>query len=819
MELTINSALQKGIQAHKAGRLEEADRFYTAILKVQPKHSDANHNMGVLAIGVGKVEQSLSFFKLALETNSAQVQFWCSYIDALIKLGRIFDAKEVLSQAKEKGLEDERFFQLNIILNSVESTTARHFETQDPTQAQLQLLIDLYAKGKFKEVLNNTTALLKQFPNSFTLYNIKGVAYTGLQQFDLGIASYESALKINQDFPEAYSNLGLALKDKGELARAVTSCRKAIELKPDFSEAYYNMGLTLFEIGDLEAALESFKQAIKLNPYSSQAYNNLGLVQKEKGDLEKAITSYEKAIELKPGYDAAYYNMGDALIGVTFSKPQPKMSYFMLKILQKETFAPKEIEDSAVRLLKWEPALQKAFERHAAGKLVQDAREVIAEISGVPLLLKLMSICPLADLELEVVLRELRSALLLSSHKISNFSGSLRFQSCLALQCFTNEYIYNVSDEEYKALQELKVLINKVLSNAQQPAPYLLLCLASYEPLNYLEKCELIKVNSDIEEVFIRQLIEPKQEKLLKYEMNVLQEVTDEVSSKVKEQYEENPYPRWVNLKLPLIPFSISKAFKEMKLRLYDFEITKTENPNILVAGCGTGQHSITTASAYKNSEVLAVDLSLSSLAYAKRKTKELGIKNIEYMQGDILDLEKLNKQFDIVESSGVLHHMNDPMAGWRVLIKCLRPGGLMKIGLYSELARQSVVKIREEINALNVGTSAGFMKVFRKDVIESNYQHHKQILFSYDFYSLSTLRDLLFHTQEHRFSLPEIKYCLSELGLEFCGFDKPRILQKFQLIYPDVEDPYDLDKWHLFEKAYPLTFRGMYQFWCQKVV
>ena len=142
-----------------------------------------------------------------------------------------------------------------------------------------------------------------------------------------------------------------------------------------------------------------------------------------------------------------------------------------------------------------------------------------------------------------------------------------------------------------------------------------------------------------------------------------------------------------------------------------------------------------------------------------------------------------------------------------------------MKIGLYSELARQSVVKIREEINQLNVGTTDGFMKVFRKDVIESNYEHHKQILFSYDFYSLSTLRDLLFHTQEHRFSLPEIKYCLSELGLEFCGFDKPRILQNFQSIYPDVNDPYDLDKWHLFEKSYPLTFRGMYQFWCQKVI
>ena len=59
-------------------------------------------------------------------------------------------------------------------------------------------------------------------------------------------------------------------------------------------------------------------------------------------------------------------------------------------------------------------------------------------------------------------------------------------------------------------------------------------------------------------------------------------------------------------------------------------------------------------------------------MAYAKRKTVELGVKNIEYMQADILDLAKLNKQFDIIESAGVLHHMNDPMAGWKILTDCL---------------------------------------------------------------------------------------------------------------------------------------------------
>jgi 2-polyprenyl-3-methyl-5-hydroxy-6-metoxy-1,4-benzoquinol methylase len=144
----------------------------------------------------------------------------------------------------------------------------------------------------------------------------------------------------------------------------------------------------------------------------------------------------------------------------------------------------------------------------------------------------------------------------------------------------------------------------------------------------------------------------------------------------------------------------------------------------------------------------------LSSLSYAKRKTEELGIKNIDYMQADILDLGKLDRQFDIVESAGVLHHMDNPAAGWKVLTDCLKPGGLMKIGLYSELARQHIVKIRKEISNACIGSNAEEMKSFRDTIMRSEKDHHERILVYSDFYSLSELKDLLFHIQEHRFTI-----------------------------------------------------------------
>ena len=342
--------------------------------------------------------------------------------------------------------------------------------------------------------------------------------------------------------------------------------------------------------------------------------------------------------------------------------------------------------------------------------------------------------------------------------------------------------------------------------------------LASYKALNQYKWHTTLVVTDEIKEVFIRQVEEPNEEEKLKKQLPILDKITDSVSSEVRAQYEESPYPRWINLGLPLKPMSISKVVDELKLKLHDNKITEVEKPEILIAGCGTGQHSIGTAARFKSSKVLAIDLSLSSLAYANRKTEELGIENINHMQADILDLKQLNKQFDIIESAGVLHHMDNPMTGWQVLTDCLKPGGLMKIGLYSELARQHIVQMRQEIKELGMGSSKAEMRSFRDMIIKSEKEHHKLIINSADFYGSSTLKDLLFHVQEHRFTIPLIKEGLDKLGLKFCGFEVKKIISHFQETNKNKGAPYDLNQWKKYEQANPRAFVGMYQFWCQKV-
>ena len=125
---------------------------------------------------------------------------------------------------------------------------------------------------------------------------------------------------------------------------------------------------------------------------------------------------------------------------------------------------------------------------------------------------------------------------------------------------------------------------------------------------------------------------------------------------------------------------------------------------------------------------------------------------------------------------------------------------------------------MRQEISKAGIGSSDAAMKSFRTTVMTSDQKHHQKILNSGDFYSLSTLKDLLFHVQEHRFTIPQIQDCLSELGLEFCGFEAGKTVSHFKLTNTGAGDPYDLDRWQAYEEANPRAFAGMYQFWCQKI-
>ena len=860
-ELTVNEVLELGIKAHKSGQLQEANRYYTAILKSHPAHPDANHNLGVLTAGLGKMQASLSFFKKAVDVDPSIRQFWLSYIDALIKNKKSKEARNILEQANQLGMLLDETVRLKKIIEAQN----RVQNVNDPPLYRIKNLIEIYRGGRSQQALTEVKKLLLRYTNSAVLYNICGAAYADLGHYDEALEKYNAALSISPYFADAHNNRGNALKNQGELDAAIEAYKAAIEANPEFFEAYKNMGnllkdsglidaaidsykmalkikpenveaynnlgATLNEKGQFDSAIESYKKAIELYPNYAEAHNNVGVAFKNKGDMNEAISSYEKAIELKPDYAEAfnnlgnaykqkgdfdsainylqraleikpnladaYKNLGNALQKTRFVTSRPDLSKIICDLLEYKTHVrPKDIAKSVVSLLRIEPAIKKLLSAPHVKLEKQQLNNIVSDLMKNKLLPKLMSICPIPDIDLERLLAFVRYKTLLSIYNIEPSNELLNFQSALALQCFTNEYIFPLGDKEHLALKNLEAHVENIVRKSKQPEPHHLLCLASYRTLHEYDWHDLVVSSLSIEKVFTRQILEPKREELLKQEIPLIEEITDTVSSNVRNQYEENPYPRWENLGLPGSSSSISKFLVDTQLRLVNHEILHNTAPQILIAGCGTGQHSIGTAARFRNSNVLAIDLSLTSLAYATRKCEDLGVDNIEHVQSDILDLKKLDRQFDIIESAGVLHHMKDPFEGWHILTSCLKKNGLMKIGLYSELARKDIVETRAEIAKGEIQLNQEAIRNFRSKLTTSTVNHHKSLTFSNDFYSLSSFRDLLLHVQEHRFTLPQISQYLSELGLVFCGFDDIDLIRNYKLTQGNEGDAYNLDKW-----------------------
>ena len=717
-----------------------------------------------------------------------------------------------------------------IVLGSIFGETGRHSEAAHTKQTVVALsprdngahynlgntLRELGRLDEAKASYKQAIALKPDFADAH--YNL-GITLAELGRLDEAEASYTQVIALKPDHAEAHNNLGITLIALGRLNEAEASCSLAVLLKPDYAQAHSNLGNALKKLGRLDEAEASYKQAIALKIDFTEAHYNLGNTLKELGRLEEACSAYIQAINLNPDFTDVYTNFGLAIKNVRFNSSNRNLYPPLIRLLTAGNFtSPGDVAHSILSLLKHDPLIKNLLLKKNFGMSFRDATSIIRNLDKLRLLHHLMRVCPLPDLQFEGFFVAMRRTLLTNLDKIVASSELIYFLSTLSLHCFTNEYVYVESDEEIRMVEELQDMITQTIMRSEQPEAIKILCLASYRPLHQYDWCQGLKVLDHVEEVKSRLIEEPHLERLIAADIPLLGEISDDVSCKVRTQYEENPYPRWVKLRINDKVKSISEVCDEEDLHLHSESIKDITAPAILIAGCGTGQHPIGIASHFSDCHVTAVDISLTSLAYAKRKSNELGCTNLEYLQADILHLHQMGREFDIIESAGVLHHMNEPMDGWRVLVDLLKPGGLMMIGLYSELARQHVMRVRKEIGLLKLGTSGAEIREFRQSLAESHDENHQRLTETDDFFSLSMLRDLIFHVQEHRFTLPQIKNCVDDLGLNFCGFENKDAISNFREFYGKESDIYDLTLWHQYEERNPLAFAQMYQFWCQKL-
>jgi tetratricopeptide (TPR) repeat protein len=289
MELNIDQALQRGVAAHREGKIQDAKRLYRAILQAQPSHPDANHNLGVLAVSVGKPLEAVPLFKLALEGNPQIEQFWLSYIDALLKAERLEEANQALADASRSGISSEK---LGVFHEEMQHAS--------PSQDQLNRLLGLYQSGSFTEAEEFALSLTQQVPNHPFGWTVLGAIYKQTGKLSASLSAKQKAVELSPQDAEAHNNLGNTLQELGRLDEAETSLKQAIALKPDYAEAHNNLGDTLQKLGRLDEAEASCKKAIALKPDYANAHNNLGNTLQDLGRLDEAEAGYIKAMQLEP---------------------------------------------------------------------------------------------------------------------------------------------------------------------------------------------------------------------------------------------------------------------------------------------------------------------------------------------------------------------------------------------------------------------------------------------------------------------------------------------------------------------------------------
>ena len=400
----------------------------------------------------------------------------------------------------------------------------------------------------------------------------------------------------------------------------------------------------------------------------------------------------------------------------------------------------------------------------------------------------------------------------------------IKLAEAMTRHSFSTEYVWAITEAEDRKLDVLQNHIVQTIARGSAVNGFQFFVLGAYRDLFEIPAIQnwvlsVFQHSPDsVDETLKLIVLDRLTEAALAQKLPALTEIENDTSRSVRAQYEENPYPRWRTLEphTPQIYTDVIAANLGVDAQTLQARVPE---PHVLVAGCGTGRHPIKCATVYKDSQVVAVDLSRRSLAYATREAHQRGVQNVSFAQADILQLAALGPCFDVVESSGVIHHMAEPEKGLSNLLAVLKPGGYLKLGLYSRLARQHVHVARTVIAERGYAADLNGIRQFRKDYIEGDFQNVEHLEEVGDFYTTSELRDLVFHVQEHVYDLRQIKHMLEAHGLEFLGFLNTRNNFKadYAAEYPDDPAQRNLENWAEFEEAHTKTFTGMYQFWCQK--
>ena len=615
---------------------------------------------------------------------------------------------------------------------------------------------------------------------------------------------------------------------KGRLEAAISGYRRVLRLHPAFPAAHNNLGAALNAAHRPEEAAASYRRAVELRPDYATAHANLAATLAGMGRRQDGLKHAFRAMRLEPGNLQHRQILTHMLRTMRFTQASPWIvqaveSCFAMDGLEHQLLLP-----AAVSLLKLNPVVSEALAAAAEGNdetLAAALRgQALRPLFKERLLQAVLTRALVHDPAFERLLTAVRRCAL---RELTTLDGPVLpglydddpgLIAALACQCFINDYAFAETAEETALVAGLAK--RKPKGSGLAPADVV---LAMYRPLCGLPGRERLaeqcgRLAPALGALVRQQLLEPLAEGGIARDLPRLTPIEDAVSGAVQEQYEDNPYPRWLSAGT-----KAARPLGEVVAELFPRLERPAAGPGptrVLIAGCGTGKHAVHVATRYSGAQVLAIDLSRASLAYGTRKACEAGLSNVRFAVADVLALGCLDERFDLIESVGVLHHLAEPLEGWRVLVALLAEGGFMKVGLYSQRAREGIGAARDYLIRKGFATDAAGVRAARQAILAlAPEDPARKVVDEHDFYYLSGCRDMLFNVQERAFTLPQIAEMHERLGLEFLGFEfvDPEAKQAYAKRFARDPAMADLKLWDAFEQSAPDTFHNMYQFWCRR--
>lgn len=556
--------------------------------------------------------------------------------------------------------------------------------------------------------------------------------------------------------------------------------------------AHYQKAVELYRANNFGAAYQELIFALQKDSKNESFLFLYGVLSLRLGRRMDAFQTFVKLVNRYPQTIKYAVQLTQAAAGLILERFDENIKKTILLCLKSEQVETQKLMRLWFQIVTLDPQLKALLE------LPENKEYCFKKLAKDPFFTTGLASLITQNQELEQHLTLLRKLLL---HDVINAQNNppIELITAMAQHCFLNEYVFYVDAEETALLETLKKAIGIEPSSEQHLAAF-----AMYEGLNTLNiKQEVIETlnKGSLKNLITQQINEPLSEMGLIQNIIRIGNIEDKISKDVQDMYEQNPYPRWNAL-------------------LQSANICNDEGIRYLIAGCGTGRSTCSAAASLPNAKITGIDLSLASMAYGQRKVNELGLKNVTFKQADILNLKALGESYDVIECTGVIHHMDSPVEGWRALLDVLASGGRMFIALYGKKARKHIFAAQNFAKTHGYKSDVKDIRAFRHAIASRpNDAPEKIITGDFDFYTTSNCRDMCFHVQECSYDLEDIRDMMEELGLEWNGLQPlfPEVITLYINEYPD--DPFrkNIDNWIALEKRHPEVFVGMYQFWCYR--